>query len=88
MRRVRQTVGRVFDSSIAATPCPTRSCSGANRLGESVRVFSLTNWWPVMSKRKGLEGMFDGPHFDREIIFLCVLWYLRHKLSLRDLVFW
>jgi len=48
--------------------------TGANRLGESVKVSSLTNWWPVMSKRKGLEGMFDGRHFDREIIILCVRW--------------
>jgi len=39
-----------------------------------------------MSKRKGLEGIFDGRHFDREIIILCVRWYLRYKLSLRDLV--
>jgi transposase-like protein len=39
-----------------------------------------------MSKRKGLEGMFDGRHSDREIIVLCVRWYLRYKLSLRDLV--
>jgi transposase-like protein len=39
-----------------------------------------------MSKRKGMEGMFDGRHFDREIIVLCVRWYLRYKLSLRDLV--
>jgi len=30
--------------------------------------------------------MFDGRHFDREIIVLCVRWYLRYKLSLRDLV--
>jgi transposase-like protein len=29
---------------------------------------------------------FDGRHFDREIIILCVRWYLRYKLSLRDLV--
>jgi hypothetical protein len=42
------------------------SGTGANRLGESVKVFSLTNWWPMMSKRKGLEGLFDGRHFDRE----------------------
>ena len=62
------------------------SIHGANRLGESVKVFSLTNWWLVMSKRKGLEGLFDGRHFDREIIILCVRWYLRYKLSLRDLV--
>ena len=28
--------------------------------------------------------MFAGRHFDREV--LCVRWYLRYKLSLRDLV--
>ena len=39
-----------------------------------------------MSKRKGLQGMFDGWHFDREIIVLCVRWYPRYQLSLRDLV--
>jgi hypothetical protein len=27
-----------------------------------------------------------GRHFDREVIILCVRWYLRFKLSLRDLV--
>jgi hypothetical protein len=27
-------------------------------------------WWPVMSKEKGLEGVFDGRHFDGEIIVL------------------
>ena len=41
---------------------------------------------PVMRKREGLEGLFDGRHFDREIIVLCVRWYLRYKLSFRDLV--
>ncbi|KKB61317.1 transposase [Robbsia andropogonis] len=30
--------------------------------------------------------VFDGRHFDREIIILCVRWYLRYELSLRDLV--
>jgi hypothetical protein len=29
--------------------------------------------------------LFEG-HFDREVIILCVRWYLRFKLSLRDLV--
>jgi hypothetical protein len=28
--------------------------------------------------------LFKGRHFDREIIVLCVLWYLRYKLSSRD----
>jgi hypothetical protein len=30
-------------------------------------------------------GVVDGRHFDREIIILCVRWYLRYKLSPRDL---
>src|SRR6202030_4071542 len=39
-----------------------------------------------MSKLKSLDKLFDGRHFDREVILLCVRWYLRYKLSLRDLV--
>jgi hypothetical protein len=30
--------------------------------------------------------LFNGRHFDREVIVLCMRWYLRYKLSLRDLV--
>ena len=30
--------------------------------------------------------MFVGRHFDREVIVQCVRWYLRFKLSYRDLV--
>jgi hypothetical protein len=33
-----------------------------------------------------LDGLFAGQHFDREIIILSVRWYLRFKLSFRDLV--
>ena len=32
-----------------------------------------------------VDELFKGRHFDREIIVLCVRWYLRHKLSFRDL---
>ncbi|MEM5386828.1 IS6 family transposase [Paraburkholderia phymatum] len=39
-----------------------------------------------MSKRKNLDSLFAGRHFDRDVIILCVRWYLRYKLSLRDLV--
>ena len=39
-----------------------------------------------MCKLMGVERLFKGRHFDREIIILCVRWYLRFKLSLRDLV--
>jgi hypothetical protein len=33
-----------------------------------------------------VDEIFKGRHFDREIIVLCVRWYLRYKLSFRDLV--
>jgi transposase-like protein len=33
-----------------------------------------------------LDEVFEGRHFDREVIVLCVRWYLRFKLSYRDLV--
>jgi len=39
-----------------------------------------------MSKKKNVEDLFEGRHFDREVIILCVRGYLRFKLSLRDLV--
>ena len=39
-----------------------------------------------MSKLSSLEKLFAGRHFDREVIILCVRWYLRYKLSFRDLV--
>ena len=35
---------------------------------------------------EGCRGAVRGRHFDREVIILCVRWYLRLKLSLRDLV--
>ena len=39
-----------------------------------------------MSKQSSMEELFAGRHFDREVIILCVRWYLRYKLSFRDLV--
>jgi transposase-like protein len=39
-----------------------------------------------MGKRKRMGELFEGRHFDREVIILCVRRYLRFKLSLRDLV--
>jgi transposase-like protein len=32
-----------------------------------------------------LTELFKGRHFDREVVTLCVRWYLRYKLSYRDL---
>jgi transposase-like protein len=39
-----------------------------------------------MARLPGVDGLFDGRPFDREIIVLCIRWYLRFKLSFRDLV--
>ncbi|OUL78082.1 IS6 family transposase [Paraburkholderia hospita] len=39
-----------------------------------------------MGKWQSIDKLFDGLHFDREVIVLCVRWYLRYKLSFRDLV--
>ena len=39
-----------------------------------------------MARFLGVNMLFAGRHFDREIIILCVRWYLRFKLSFRDLV--
>jgi hypothetical protein len=33
-----------------------------------------------------VEDLFKGRHFDREIVVLCVRWYLSFKLSFKDLV--
>jgi len=33
-----------------------------------------------------IDDLFKGRHFDRKIVILGVRWYLRFKLSLRDLV--
>ena len=35
---------------------------------------------------ESIDELFKGRHFEREIITLCVRWYLRFKLSFRDLV--
>lgn len=39
-----------------------------------------------MTFLSSLDGLFKYRHFDREIIILCVRWYVSYKLSYRDLV--
>ncbi len=39
-----------------------------------------------MTPSKSAQDLFKGRHFDREVIVLCVPWYLSFKLSSRDLV--
>jgi putative transposase len=37
-----------------------------------------------VGKGHSIEELLAGRHFDREVIILCVRWYLRYKLSFRD----
>src|SRR5919202_3783584 len=39
-----------------------------------------------MAELPSAPELFKGRHFDRDIIILCVRWYLTFKLSSRDLV--
>jgi transposase-like protein len=39
-----------------------------------------------MARPKSVEELFVGRHFDREVITLCVRWYLRFKLSLHTTI--
>ena len=63
---------------IHSTRWADREGSGANAaaFGDDGRMPRLV---PV-------EELFKGRHFDREIVVLCVRWYLSFKLSYRDLV--
>jgi hypothetical protein len=47
--------------------------------------WSFENWGASAGKLRSVEELFAGRHFDREVIILCVRWYLRYKLSFRDL---
>jgi transposase-like protein len=40
----------------------------------------------VRARFPGLDELFEGRHFDQEVIILCVRWHPRFKLSYRDLV--
>jgi transposase-like protein len=46
----------------------------------------LTSASSATSKPTHIDRLFNGRHFDREVIVPCVRWYLRYKLSFRDLV--
>src|ERR1700730_18377457 len=58
-------------------------CKWRGRIGYAV----MLNWLrSSMGKLKAVSELFEGRHFDSEVIILSVRWYLRFKLSLRDLV--
>src|SRR5208282_4519266 len=58
--------------------------SGAN--GKSGAYSPRTHLLRKRTRMLSMDDLFKGRQFDREIIILCVRWYLRFKLSFRDLV--
>jgi hypothetical protein len=55
--------------------------SGANRAPDRLR-WRAELAEVVDGNLKAVPELFEGRHFDREVIILCVRWYLRFKLSL------
>ena len=81
----------------SAGPEPFKSqAASAEALRECSRRFWCEAWvWRIFGDKLAgdelpsmlnVDDLFKGRHFDREIIVLCVRWYLRYKLSFRDLV--
>jgi transposase-like protein len=59
------------------------SLQGNARASALVQILSP----PILGRSDKLKAIrWPGSHFDREVIVLCVRWYLRFKLSSRDLV--
>ena len=76
----RHEVARMLDVSAS---CVIKG-SGAN--GGSGAYFVTNLLLRTRSGALNMDDLFKGRHFDREIIILCVRWYLRFKHSFRDLV--
>ena len=69
----------IFSSSLRAPSWTRRKRPVSHSLFGTIQR-ACTSWMLSM------DDLFKGRQFDREIIILCVRWYLRFKLSFRDLV--
>jgi hypothetical protein len=63
-----------------------RNSTLASRSDGHLNYTPIANDFPPPARTLPVEELFEGRHFGREVIILCVRWYLRFKLSLRDLV--
>ena len=52
-------------------------------MGEAGHVCRKLAFGESETQMLSMDNLFKGRHFDREIIILCVRWYLRFKVSLR-----
>src|SRR5262249_22116152 len=72
--------------TMSGSRSPGITGSGANGTVRSATLGGVNEPRSSMAKLKTIEELFKGRHFDRDVVILCVRWYLRFKLSLRDLV--
>ena len=62
------------------------NCRALVQTGEAGHICRKLAFGESETQMLSMDDLFRGRHFDREIIILCVRWYLRFKLSFRDLV--
>ena len=85
--RLRQRQPQIRDIAKVVGPADLQHLKALVRIAGPIGYGSgRTGWGPAMGKLKSMQELFEGRHFDREVIILCVRWYLQFKLSLRDLV--
>jgi hypothetical protein len=63
-----------------------RPAARSTKPSRSMKLWAFAGEDETVKKIPSLENLFKGRHFEREIIILCVRWYLRYTLSYRDLV--
>jgi transposase-like protein len=76
-------VGRYSSSGEKLSSAPAKERRGKGGSGANAAAFGDDGRMPRFVP---VEELFKGRHFDREIVVLCVRWYLSFKLSYRDLV--
>src|SRR3984885_5324675 len=95
LRLLMKVPQSAFERALGMSPAALAECAEmATRIPAELQATAPGQPQPVFnfilgpSSRGSPRGSQkrNGHHFDREIIVLCVRWYLRYKLSFRDLV--
>jgi hypothetical protein len=85
-----ETITQQTGDTVAASKVIGQDPASGSSVAEGSGAKLETGGWPRYRRRMAdlpsAQDLFKGRHFDREIIILCVRWYLTFKLSSRDLV--
>jgi len=82
----RPAKAHLFFPNVGCTSTEIQTFEGSGANGKSGAYSPRTHLWRKRTRMLSVDDLFKGRQFDREIIILCVRWYLRFKLSFRDLV--